>query len=66
VNLGERLDALLDELPDEAVTISHDPGSDYRVCTIVIDWRLVPAGLLGLDPERRLRVVGRPAPEAGK
>lgn len=51
-SISERLDALLDEVPGEAITVSHDPDSDYRVCTIVIDWRLVP----GQDPPR-LRVV---------
>lgn len=51
-SISERLDALLDEIPGEAMSISHDPDSGYRVCTIVIDWRLVP----GQDPPR-LRVV---------
>src|SRR5690348_5983863 len=41
-HIGERLDALLAGLPDDAWTISHDPESDYHVATIVIDWRKVP------------------------
>jgi hypothetical protein len=41
-SLSERLDALLADLPEEAWSISHDPDSGYRVCTIVIDWRRVP------------------------
>ncbi len=52
-SISERLDALLDEIPGEAMSISHDPDSDYRVCTIVIDWRLVP----GQGGTPRLRVV---------
>ena len=41
-HIGERLDALLAELPDDAWAISHDPESGYHVATIVIDWRKVP------------------------
>jgi hypothetical protein len=41
-NLSERLDAVLADLPEEAWSITHDPAADYRVCTIVIDWRKVP------------------------
>jgi hypothetical protein len=52
-SISERLDALLEEIPDEAISISHDPDSDYRVCTIVIDWRKVP----GQGPPPRLRAV---------
>ena len=51
-NISERLDALLDEIPDDAIAISHDPDSGWRVVTIVIDWRKVP----GQDPPR-LRAV---------
>jgi hypothetical protein len=41
-HIGERLDQLLAELPDDAWTITHDVQADYRVCTITIDWRKVP------------------------
>jgi hypothetical protein len=40
--LSERLDAVLADLPENAWSISFDPAQDYRVCTIVIDWRLIP------------------------
>jgi len=41
-HISLRLDAVLADLPEDAWSISHDPDSDYRVCTIVIDWRRVP------------------------
>jgi hypothetical protein len=40
--VSDRLDGLLAELPPAAWSISHDPATDHKVCTIVIDWRLVP------------------------
>jgi hypothetical protein len=40
--ISERLDGLLAELPPAAWSISHDPAAGYKVCTIAIDWRLVP------------------------
>ena len=52
-SISERLDALLDEIPDEAISVTHDPESGWRVCTIVIDWRLVP----GQCGPPRLRAV---------
>jgi hypothetical protein len=57
-SISERLDALLDEIPDDAMTVSHDPDSGWRVCTIVIDWRKVP----GQDPPR-LRAVREERPD---
>jgi hypothetical protein len=52
-SISERLDDLLAELPDDAWTISHDEATDYRVCTIVIDWRRLPGeiGLRLVHPE---------------
>jgi hypothetical protein len=50
--ISERLDELLAEIPDNAIIIDHDPESGYRVCTIIIDWRLVPG-----QPPPRLAVV---------
>jgi hypothetical protein len=52
-SISERLDDLLAELPDDAWTISHDADTDYRVCTIVIDWRRMPSevGLKLIHPE---------------
>ena len=41
-NLSTRMDELFAELPEDAWTISHDEEADYRVCTVVIDWRKVP------------------------
>lgn len=41
-SLSERLDAVLADLPEDAWTISHDEKAQWRVCTIVIDWRRVP------------------------
>jgi hypothetical protein len=38
----ERLNALLAELPSAAWSISYGPATDHKVCTIAIDWRLVP------------------------
>ena len=40
VSLGEAVDWILSELPDEAVVIGHDLGND--VATLVIDWSKVP------------------------
>lgn len=51
-SIDQRLDALLDELPEGAATVDLDPDADYQVCTITIDWRLVP----GLEASR-LRLV---------
>lgn len=41
-SLSERLDALLADLPENAWSITHVPGTEWKVCTITIDWRLVP------------------------
>lgn len=30
-SIDQRLDALLDELPEDAVTVDLDPDADYRV-----------------------------------
>lgn len=54
-SISEEMDELMDRLPDDAWTISHDPETDYRVATIVIDWRKVP----GQTP---LRAVSPPQP----
>ena len=40
VSLGEAVDWILDELPDEAIKVDHDLNND--VATIVIDWARVP------------------------
>lgn len=40
VSLGEAVDWILNELPDDAVAIGHDLNAD--VVTIVIDWSKVP------------------------
>lgn len=58
-SISERLDAVLADLPEDAWSISHHPSSDYRVATIVIDWRRVP-GQDGVQLQRKgkLRLVG--------
>lgn len=56
--IAESMDYLMESLPDEAWEISHDPEADWKVCTIVIDWRLVPDDLVGLPSRRTLRLVG--------
>ena len=40
VCMGDALDWILDELPDEAVKVSHDLNTD--LATVVIDWSKVP------------------------
>lgn len=57
-SISERLDAVLADLPEEAWSISHDDSTGYRVCTIVIDWRLVP-GEAGCEIRKqgKLRVL---------
>ena len=57
-SLSARLDAVLADLPEDAWLISHDPRSEYKVCTIMIDWRRVP-GEIGSELQRtgRLRLL---------
>jgi hypothetical protein len=40
LSLGDALDWILDEAPDEAVTVDHDLNTDKA--TVVIDWSKVP------------------------
>jgi hypothetical protein len=40
--LSERLDALLAEIPDEAITMSHEVEDGLNRVTITIDWLFVP------------------------
>jgi hypothetical protein len=40
LSAGDALGWVLAELPGEAVTVSHDQGTD--IATVVIDWSKVP------------------------
>ena len=59
-SISERLDAVLADLPPEAWSITHDPGADYRVCTIVIDWRVVPGQEEGSQLQKTGKLVRLP------
>lgn len=40
--ISEQLDALLMQIPDEAIAMIHDLDNGRNRVTITIDWRLVP------------------------
>lgn len=42
LQLGEALNWVMQELPDEAITVDHDFEGDNDKVTIVIDWAKVP------------------------
>ncbi len=39
---GEALDWIVRELPEEAITMTHDHGGEHDAVTLRIDWTKVP------------------------